>query len=204
MFLHVTTQIPGRANDDLLGKVGGRGFPHVCVLDADGGVLATHGGDRSAEGFAKTAGKAMEFVDLRKKAESGDKTAKIDYAILRAEMGRLTVAELHGELSALGKLSPAQEKALGGVLANARFDEIQKTAVGEKCAGMLAQGQIPADEQKRGSFWLQIMEYADFRNDATLYEQALEGAKAVYGGNPQAAGFFKSKETRLAELKAGS
>lgn len=204
MFLHVTTQIPGRANDDMLGKVGGRGFPHLCVLDADGSVLATHTGDRSAPGFAKTAGKAMEYVDLRKKAESGDQAARIDFAILRGEMGKLTVAELHAELAPLGKLSPAQEKALGGVLANAQFDEIQRTAVGEKCAGMLAKGHIPADEQKRGSFWMQIMEYADFRKDAALYEQALEGAKAIYGGNPQAAGFFKTKEARLAELKAGS
>ncbi len=204
MFLHVTTQIPGRSHDDMLGTVGGRGFPHLCVLDFDGSVLATHGGDRSAEGFKKTTSKAMAFVDLRKKAGSGDNNAKIDFAILRGEMGQLSVADLQRELGALGKLSPAQEKSLGGVLANARFDEIQKTAVGEKCAGMLAQGLIPADEQKRGSFWLQIVEYADFRRDADLYEQALEGAKAVYGGNPQAAAFFKQKESRLAELKAGS
>ena len=39
-FLHVTSRVEGEHHPDLLEKKGGRGFPHLVVLDAtpDGGV----------------------------------------------------------------------------------------------------------------------------------------------------------------------
>jgi hypothetical protein len=204
MFLHITTHIEGRKYDDLLGTVGGKGFPTLCMLDADGKVVAMHESERSVEAFQKTADKAKSFVDLRTKSEAGDKVAMIDYTLLKAEMGQMTAEELKKALPGLGKLSAEQQKKLDGVLANAMVDEIQKTAAGEKYAAMLAKGMIPIDEQRRGAFYLGLLEYADYKGDAGLFEQALDGAKEIYGSNPQAGGFFRAKEARLAELKAGS
>ena len=58
MLLHVTTHIKDRKHDDLLGTVGGRGFPSFFVLDKDGSVLGQHMGPRDAASFDAAAAAA--------------------------------------------------------------------------------------------------------------------------------------------------
>jgi len=201
MFLHVTTHIEGRKYDDLLDTVGGRGFPSFFMLDQDGSVLAQHQGARSIEAFQETAGSAAEFLDLRTKAEAGDPAAKIDYTLKRAEMGQFTREELEKELKSLGKLSAEQEGKLRGVLANLMVDEIRKTALGERFAKMQAEGLVPAGEQQRTPFFIEILNYAEHKKDAALFESALEELRTMHGDNPQAARFFDQQEARLEKLK---
>ncbi len=202
MFLHVTTRIDGRKYDDLLGEVGGTGFPSFFVLDRDGSVLAKHEGPRTVEAFRATAQSAREFTDLRKKAEAGDPQAKIEYTIKRAEMGQLERDELERQMKALGKLTPEQESKLKGALANLMVDEIMKTAAGEKFAKMHAEGLVPTDEQMRTNFYIAIMNYAEFKKDSGLFETALAGVREIHGDNPQAQRFFQQAEGRLEKLKS--
>lgn len=201
MLLHVTTHIEGRKHDDLLQTVGGRGFPSFFMLDAEGAVIGSLGGERSVENFAKMASRAQEFLDLRAKAEAGDGPARIDYTLRRGELGQLDREALEKELKKLGKLSPEQEKTKKGVVANLMFDEIRKTAVGERFAAMHKEGLVPGGEEQRSSFYIEIMNYAEHRKDAKLFETALEEVRKIHGNNPQAAGFFANAQERLGKLK---
>ena len=86
MFLHVTTHIEGKKNDDLLGKKGGTGFPYLCVMDNQGDVIAKPMG-RDVPAFKQSLTDGQKYLDLRAKAASGDRDAKIEFTLLRAKMG---------------------------------------------------------------------------------------------------------------------
>ena len=68
LFTHITTRIPGREGDDLLGKKGGGGFPYVVGMDAEGRVLSRLS-QRSVEGFQKMMDEAKASLELRKQKD---------------------------------------------------------------------------------------------------------------------------------------
>jgi hypothetical protein len=47
LFCHISTRIPGEANETLFAEKGGNAFPTLMVLDQDGNVLARQCGERS-------------------------------------------------------------------------------------------------------------------------------------------------------------
>jgi len=200
-FLHITTHIEGRKDEDLFGTLGGRGFPTFFFLDAKGDVVAQHDGPRSAEGFAATKEKAQEFIDLRNKAAAGDKAAKFKYTLARAGMGKLTVAELQKEIKGLGKLSDADQATYRSALAELMVDEIQQTAVGERYAAMLKDGLVPSDAQKQVQFYWTIFGYAEYSKDVTLAGKALAGLKTAAAGEARYARALDNADQRYAKMK---
>ena len=62
MFLHITTRIPERENDGMLQEKGGRGFPYLAVLDAEGNVVAKVQ-QRSVDGFRSTVDNAKKYLE---------------------------------------------------------------------------------------------------------------------------------------------
>ena len=60
LFAHVTSQVPGDKNQDLLQKKGGTGFPFIAFMDSEGNVIAKHEASRTAYGWARTGEKAKE------------------------------------------------------------------------------------------------------------------------------------------------
>ncbi len=89
-FLHVTTHIQGRKDDDLFhrkNKFGG--YPTLAFMDASGEILLTlHPSQRSIEGFEEAFELASRYASLRKRAKTDPQAAK-DFLILRLEMKKL-------------------------------------------------------------------------------------------------------------------
>ncbi len=204
MFLHVTTQIKGRKDDDLLGKKGGRGFPFLCVMDDQGNVLAQHEGDRTAEAFEATVGEAQKFIDLKKRAASGDKPAGIDYALARCRKGQINFEELSKELKPLGKLTAEQQKAFDGLKADDLVRQTLDVEVGRKFAEMQSKGIIPVDEEQEQRFWEHIRSYAETTKNVKVFETWLAFMKTKFGSHPNAKPYFEAQEQKLAEMKAAA
>ena len=61
MFLHITSRVPGRKDDDLLQKIGGSGFPTMVVMNAAGDVL-TKPNARSLVGFREAVSRAEQIL----------------------------------------------------------------------------------------------------------------------------------------------
>lgn len=200
-FLHVTTRIPGRKHDDLLQKKGGRGFPYFCMLDAEGSVIAQHAGERTVEGFRKTAAAARRFVDLRTRAAAGDREAKIDFCLLRGQLGQIAFAEVEAELKPLGELSEDQTKVYRGLEADAMVKETLEIEVGKRFAAMLDEGLVPQSEEAASRFWHHIQVYAEATKDARLLRRYLEWARERFRDQPQARPFLESLAKRVEELE---
>jgi hypothetical protein len=214
MFAHVTTRIEGRKDDDLLSKKGGTGFPYLTALDAKGDVIAKLAGGRTVEGFRAMMADGAKFQTVRAKEK---KTLDDEIFLLQHDisMGNADLAAAKSRAAALKGLSDAQKKDLDGAILgleiqaamprpkNAEEAKSQGLAAGKTFAEMWAAGREPTDEQAIGNFFSLILEHADAVKDAALFEKALEKLRAKFGSNPQAAGFFKKQEARLAALKAG-
>ena len=93
-FLHVTTHIKGRKNDDLFRKkTRFGGFPTLGFMDADGEmILILHPSQRSLQGFEEAFQQANRFASLRERAKSDPKAAKA-FLILQMEMKKLGFEE---------------------------------------------------------------------------------------------------------------
>ena len=90
-FLHVTTRIPGRKNDDLFRKKNKfGGYPTLAFMDAEGEkILTLHPSQRSLQGFEEAFQQASRFASLRERAKSDPKAAKA-FLILQMEMKKLS------------------------------------------------------------------------------------------------------------------
>lgn len=201
MFLHITTHIEGRKDEDLFSKVGGRGWPSFFVLDAEGNVLAKHSGPRTAEGFASTMNDAQKFVDLKTKAEAGDAAAKIDYLFARMRMGQLNADQMKAEAKGL-EMSDEQRKTFRALVANSMMEEEQTKAVGKAFLKMEQEGYIPDDPRKRPMFFNSIFQYAVLTNDIPLMERSLKGLEEAVAGDRRYAGYLKSLHAKIDKAKA--
>ena len=87
-FAHITTRVPGDPDQGLLYEKGGRGFPTLAFLDADGHMVAKQRG-RSAEAFNATLeGAVQDFFALQERAKK-DKDARLELLKKEVELGRI-------------------------------------------------------------------------------------------------------------------
>lgn len=212
LFLHITTKLKDRPNDDLLGKKGGTGFPYLVFMDAEGNVIAKHGGPRTVEGFTKSGESANKFMELKKKADGGDKEAQVDLTLMQLEMGSVSVADARKAIEASGVELAADRKAkFDKLMLNAEINEViggidgdsEESVVGggEKLYKMAQEGRTPDDEQVAANFWSIIVMYADKKEDVAAFETGFNELKKRFGDNPRAAKWFEEKEARLKELQ---
>ena len=212
LYCNITSHVPADKDQDLLEQKGGEGFPYLIFMDSKGNVLAKHEDQRDAEGFARTGKKATAFLELKAKADKGDKAAQIDVAIAQLELGHITSEEARKKLSGLGTISKAQQAKMDALLVAAEVRETLKSvteekgtqlAAGKKFLDMRKAGKAAPEGDEAQGFWILIMIYAEEQKDAGTFSDALKALKAKYAGNPQAAEFFREKEATLKKLQDG-
>jgi hypothetical protein len=212
LYCNIMTRVPTDKDQDLLEKVGGSGFPHLVFMDGDGKVIAEHEGGRDAASFAESGKKAQSFLDLRKKAEKGDKAARFEFFLKQLELGQLALDEAEKKLKEFGTLSKDQKaKADPLMTATAVRDALRsikendpasEVAAGKKLADLKKAGKPPPKEDELyGGYWAAILAHAEAEKNAALYEEALTALKQRFSANPRLKPFFDEKDAVLRKLK---
>lgn len=210
LFCHITSRVTEDKHQNLLSEKGGRGFPHLVFMDADGAVLAVHKGNRTAAGFAETGRKAKAFQELKAKAEKEPDNVGVQFEFLKVqiELGMVTAAQARDRMAKL-KLSPDQTKKLEDCLVDLDVMEIvkglgrdkaAKLAAGKKFADWKKSGRTPKGDDAVGTFYSLIMDYAEEQKDAGLFEEAFNAVKTHFGDRI-GKNWANVQEQRLAKLK---
>jgi hypothetical protein len=212
LFCHITTRVEDDPYQDLLQEKGGRGFPYLAFLDAEGNVIGKHQGARTVAGFRQSGEKIGSFLELKKRAEGGDKAAGADYLVARIELGLVEGDEVEREVQALGELTPEQHATLDPLLNDVQIRGILKGVnpkdretvfdAGKRFLEMMQAGKLPKGKQEAQAFWGLIMGYAEQQQDAATYETGLEAMKQLLGNHPNAKAFLAQAEQKLEAMKA--
>ena len=169
LFCHLTTQIEGEKNGDLLEQKGGQGFPYIVYMDAQGAVLAEHQGDRSAAGFTKTGKAVKDYAGAKARVDKGDKSAGIDLAIAELILGKATATDAEKKIQAAGTPTKEQRALIDTELLNAKIlEEVRSIdsdtaadAAGKKYYEILKSGKpAPTGEQAMQPFYMLAMRAA--------------------------------------------
>jgi len=179
------------------------------MLDDAGEVVAKHAGERTIPEFEKTVARAVFYIDARKKAEAGDKSAGIDFAIAKLELGTLTADDAKKKIAELGAPTAEQQAHLDGILLNLEVTAIAKAAgtdrasAGRKFVEMKKAGRIPTGATEIIVFWDAILQNAAAQKDIAGFEEALGKLKEKLGSNPNKKPFFDKQEAELKKMKSG-
>jgi len=179
-------------------------------MDAEGNVVAKHSGARSVKGIETSGGKAVAYMDLKKKAEGGDKAAKIDLVIIEIDLGKTTLDEGKKKLKELGELSKEQQAKLDAIETNVavtdtvkglrRNDKQGMLDAGKKFFEMKGLGKIPSGDQEFQYFYMLMMDYVETQKDAKTFEECFTALKTRFADsiNKQ---WVTQNEERLKKLK---
>ncbi|MCU0726371.1 MAG: hypothetical protein MUE73_11360 [Planctomycetes bacterium] len=210
LFAHITSNVEGDTYQDLLNEKGGRGFPYLAILDAEGNVVAKPP-SRSVEGFRTAVDAGGKFADLKAK-KSPTAADKVELLILEIGLGNLTYDEaktraeeiqgLDDELKAklAQGLLPLEVRSHIPPVRNPTVE--QRAAAGKVFAEMFRAGRVPADEETVQPFFIFMLDHAEAVKDAELFRTALGKLTERFGDNPRAKGFFDAQQARLAKLEA--
>jgi hypothetical protein len=211
LFLHVTSHLDGAAYPNLLQEKGGKGFPYVVAMDAEGNVVGQLQ-DRNVEGFAAMMKDAADYARLLPKK---DRTPAEELRFLRLEWqnekvdnaGARTRATalkgLEGEAKADYDdliLSLDVEDAFKPVQDSRGRDPALRIAAGKAFAGMWKEGRFPG-KSYRQLFLFMIFDYAEDAKDAALFEKALAKLKECNPEVPPTSKMFTQQEERLKKLQ---
>lgn len=217
LFVHITTQIKGEKYGDLLSEKGGNGFPYLVFMDKDGTVLVEHQGPRTVDAFEETGKKAVESLELHKKADAGDKDAKVKVVIADLEAGHIKAAEAKKKLEGI-ELTADQKKAFEQGLANGEIRDIVDSyhptdqASANKAREEIAQKFLerkkagkpaPTGEREVQMYWMLLMGHAEKVKDAALYEEGYNALEKRFADNPQAKNALAHMKKTLETLKKG-
>jgi hypothetical protein len=218
LFCHITTHVKTDKYQTLLTEKGGRGFPHLVFMDAEGTVIAAHEGARSVEAFEASGKKAQTYLDLKRKADAGDKAAKADLVIADLDAGRLKSDEADKKLAGLGDLSADQKKALEAARSNAdvreTYEKLRPTdpATAKQAQEALAKAFLerkkagkpaPTGEQEFQIYWFTLLGHGEQEKDAALFEEAFLAIKGKFGKMPEAKQALARMQKTLDRLKKG-
>ncbi len=207
-FLHVTTRIEGRENDDLLTVYGGRGFPTMKFLDAEGKALADNNA-RDVSGIQAVAKALANLSAIKQRIARGEKG--LDAQLLLAEMtvGSVSLADAKKRLAGLKKLKPEMKAKLDGAMINLEVDEALNQLMSGKgdmdqltdmMVKMAKEGRIPTGESA-GFFWSLVTQWADKNGEVDLLEKGYNFLIKKYGKEEGAGEYFDKMKKRIDELK---
>ncbi len=207
LFCHVTSQVDGDAHQDLLAQKGGRAFPYLVFLDADGAVAAKQV-ERTVAGFVATRGKLATLAGLEEKHAAGDAAAGADALQLRLELGQCTAAVANERLSRLGPIPAAKLAALQTLIVNAEVEglmadvrtKVEAAAAGRTFLVMAREGRIPSGRTAL-TFYSVILETHEADRDAAAYEATLAEFKKRIEGERNADRVIRRYEMTLQKLK---
>jgi len=220
LFLHVTTKIPDRTNDDLFSKKGGTGFPTFMFLDPKGGVLSKQPGALDIprmttlhEGAKK---RRDAFLALKKKAETDD-AAKAKLSVWELELTHITLADFRKRYPDLSKLDEDLRDTVLGVWADATM--VEATAAFRKAMGndrekmpegamaaakiilpVAKQGAEPGDERNRRSWYWILGKGGEAAGNAEMLKLAIAGLEDDAESNPQLGNLVQNWMKKLKTL----
>lgn len=214
MFCHITTRIKGHKHDDLLGSVGGRGFPTIVALDAKGGVLA-RGMGRSVEAWGtmmdSAKATATKLADLEKRIAKGDAKAKLELMSVQVDLGQVDLEKAEKTLASDMKLPSELKAKLEGIVNSKKIQNILRsikrgqpdsiTAAGRKLGKMVMSGMPMPKEMNlsMNAFYLGFLAGEKDKN-IPLMEKCIAGmSKFKKSLRP---GFVDNLEKKLKAVKA--
>jgi len=223
-FLHVTTHIEGRTDDDLLARKAKRVvFPTILILDAEGEVLVTLDRARLSSvlgtgvdpvpSWRKQLAACERYVALRAKAAAGDASVKVGLAVAALTIGKLSFEQFDAEVAGAA-LTAEQKQAIGQVRANAICEEISARmrsrgqdpatdrAATETFAKLFAAGTHP-DSDSSYMYWWVIAKHGLATHDRAMLERSLEALRAT-GGPGRWGGIIDEMEAELAKLRSAT
>ncbi|MHC4549948.1 MAG: hypothetical protein ACYTEZ_14345 [Planctomycetota bacterium] len=201
MFLHITTMIEGREDDDLLMRIGGTAFPHLVVMDVDGSVIREHRAAPTVEAFRETGEAGRQRLALRASAAAGDRDAILKLAFARADGQQITSKRLRREVARAGRLTAEEQERFAKALTGLLFAEAEVCAQGAWYLRMEKEGLVPQEVEPRTQFYVGILKWAEFQEDAAIYGRALEEMRKMHGEEPRAESFFRMARRKLAQLE---
>ena len=152
-FFHLTTHIEGDKYQDLLKQKGGRGFPTLVFMDAEGNVLAEQG-ERSVKAFTKTLNSLKAWQAAKQKAAGGVAVAKKELFLAELDLGKLSVADARTHLKELTNLSKDETATVEDRIRGLEVKEILEGARtpadmakgAEKLLAMHPAGNVPSGQ----------------------------------------------------------
>jgi len=203
LFCHITSQVSTDPYQKLLSEKGGRGFPHLVFMDAEGTVLASPA-DRTVASFMKTNTELKRIADLQGKTDPASVTALV---FAKLDMGMMKAADAKEKLSGM-TLTPAQVATLESAMiddevnaarANVRTRD-EMLAVGDTYLEMKAKGRVPTGKSAP-MFWGTIATTAESKKDVALFEECVTQMKKIAAADPRYARQVDAMETRLKSMK---
>lgn len=208
-YLNITTHIEGRAHEDLLKEVGGRGFPTLKYMDGDGNVLGEPSG-RDVESFQTTLTSIEAVFDLEKRIEAGEKGLEVELFLAKLDMGAYKYEAAKKKAASFEKLTAEQKKAIAAKMVNLEVESIVDEAMTSE-GGMakaavrfieiIEEGNLPTGDTA-GMFWSILMMHAEEVSDVDLFEKALKALRAQYGEEEGAKEYFDEQQKKLDKMKA--
>ena len=223
-FVHVTSRIEGRKDDDLATrKTGSALFPTILFLDADGEVLLKLGrpalsaaignGGPPIASFGRKLDACERYVALRARADSGDASAKVDLAVTALEIGKIDAAAFDAAVAG-AELRPEQAMAVARIRANAICEalvaevrsrgqdpESEKAATREFLK-LYEKGTHP-DSDSADMYWWLIGTHGKTTGDADMIARSIQGLEAT-GGRERFGPMLAELDAELKRLKARS
>ena len=210
LFAHITSRVEGEPHPNLLSEKGGRGFPHLAVLDKNGDVVAKPG-SRDVPGFVAAVADGGKFLALRAK-EDPTVDDRIELLGLEIKLGNYDLTKAREAAGAIEGLTDAQKAKVEDAIFPLEVRSLiprgrqpapeLRQAAGKAFAEMFKAGREPTDPQLTQPFFIFMLDYAEAETDADLFRKALGKLEAAFGDNPRAKGFFEAQKARLAKLEA--
>lgn len=210
LFCHITTRIPGRKDDDLLTKVGGRGFPHLVYMDETGKVLG-----RPARRSVKAFREGARYLTLSRKAELNQAETielielGLATGLIKPEDAKARAAKLEfddaerARVDALIKTAEGRAKIAGlmGQLRSQQDVQAKGAGIGKQIWQLHQEGvELGEDSQSLGAYHL-ILVYAQAERQLEPAKFALEKLKAALGNEPRAKQFLQQLEQQVKQLE---
>lgn len=214
LFLSVWSNVPNRPNDHLMREKGGRGFPHLVLMDGTGKVLHKFGGWRSAAGLQQTAQAYDEFTAKSPGIASGEAQPDADFTMSKLVLDKAKYGET---VKAMAKftLTDKQKKRWAVIQPHFEFMDILTQVqgqlmspgdAGKKFLGWKGTAKEPTGGFKRRVFLQLLMAHAKDAKDVKLFEECTVNMKKFfkkeYGDHPQLPRVFQQLDDQLAKFKA--
>jgi len=208
LYVNVTTRIDGRPGEDLLYRKGGRGFPYVAAMNAEGKVTAQLGvGGRNLEGFEALMKAAAEY-EARQDDPIGSAQDVARWIRFEVRVGNISPADAR-KLVVIGldeESAKGIEREIADVQIAAMLLSIRSPAetpdVGKKLAVMMRDGQVPTDSEQAEDYYEAIIAYAERDGDLDALERALRALRRRAGDDERMMRYIDEKTKVLEALKA--
>jgi len=206
-YLHVTTHLKDHKDEALFAEIGGRGFPTMKFMTADGKVIGEPSG-RDVASFETSLKSLMVVTNIENRIAKGEKGLENELFLAKMRLGLFDFEEAKAQLASLKKLTNEQQAEIKGLMVNLEVMSIMDTvdsdeaavAAGAKFKAMLDEGLIPTGDSM-GAYWSIIMTYAEAKSEADLFERCLNALKEKYGAEEGAKPFFEQKAKVLKKMR---